>query len=325
MPTSEVLPRMTPYGARYHEPTTLGAKARAKALGTIRSGGERTAGLRSDPDYLIIGSKRGGTTSLARWLLEHPDVLPLFPARETRKGTYFFDVNYDRGAAWYRSHFPTRMAKARREAKTGRHTIVGEATPYYLHHPHAPIRARRHAPHTKVIAILRDPVDRAHSHWMERVRNGVETLEFAEAIEAEAMRLAGEEARMLADPSYVSFAHQHFSYIDQGRYSRGLRRWYNAFPTDQILVVRSEDLYDRPAATYGQVTNFLGLAPHTLVEFSAWNMKPKPMIDPAVRTRLVTALASDVAAVESMLGRSMSWAPSVAADDAAVDQTVRDA
>lgn len=300
-------PVMTPYGARYVAPRGLKQKATAVTRDGLRRYGQATAALRMLPDYLVIGTKRGGTTSMARWLLEHPDVRPLFPARETRKGTYYFDVNYERGENWYRSHFPTRLAHGVRTKAAGRPLLIGEATPYYLHHPHAPVRARRTVPNAKVIALLRDPVARAHSHWVERTRNGVETLPFDQAIEAEATRLNGEEAKMLNDPSYVSFSHQHFSYVDQGRYARGLRRWAELFPQQQLLVIRSEDLYVDPTATYGQVLDFLGLPLHQLAEFEAWNRKPKDAVDPQLSDHLRQLLAPDIAEVEKIVGRALDW------------------
>ncbi len=300
-------PRMTPYGAPYREPVGMKRVAMAKARESLRSFGQATAGFRADPNYLVIGTKRGGTTSMARWLLDHPDVMPLFPTRETRKGTYFFDVNYERGEKWYRSHFPTRSAIDRRSAKVGRQQLVGEATPYYLYHPHAPARARALVPDVKVIALLRDPVQRAHSHWMERSRNDVETLSFAEAIAAEAERTDGEEQLMIDDSSYVSFGHQHFSYVDQGRYARGLTRWYEAFPASQILTLRSEDLYQEPAETYERVLRFLDLPDHEPAAFTAWNNKPKAEFDPGLEAEIRAMLAPDVAELEGLLGRSMGW------------------
>lgn len=300
-------PQMTPYGAKYVKPQGAASTVSSYAREAIRLYGQATASLRVKPDYLVIGTKRGGTTSMARWLLDHPDVLSLFPARETRKGTYYFDVNYGRGERWYRSHFPTRSALQRTATKTGRHTIVGEATPYYLHHPHAAIRARRFAPETKVIVLLRDPVDRAYGHWMERTRNGVETLSFGDAIAAEEERLAGEEERMLEDPAYASFAHQHFSYVDQGRYQRGLARWVKAFGPNQLMIIRSEDMYADPSKIYGQVLNFLGLAPHEPEAFSAWNLKPKDKLDPAIEASLRATFSRDIVELETLIGRAMEW------------------
>lgn len=300
-------PEMTPYGAKYVAPDGLGASARAAILRGARRFGRLTSHQRIKPEYLIIGTKRGGTTSLARWLLEHPDVGSLWPSRETRKGTYYFDVNYGKGQDWYLSHFPTRIAHSIHERRTGHHITVGEATPYYLHHPHAPMRARRLLPDVKVIALIRNPMERAYSHWVERTRNGVETLSFPDAIRAEAARLAGEEQKMLDDPSYVSFAHQHFSYVDQGRYARGLRRWLKAYPSDQVLIIRSEDLYADPAVAYQQVLDFLDLRDHTPESFAAWNMKPKEPIDEAIMVELQELLKDDIIELETLLDRKLNW------------------
>ncbi len=305
--TVSPLPAMTPYGARHVPPTGVKRRAQAGARHALRTFGQLTAPLRALPDYLIIGTKRGGTTSLARWLLEHPDVRPLFPARETRKGTYYFDVNHARGDGWYRSHFPTRAAHDRRQRRAGHRLLLGEATPYYLHHPHAPARAAQLVPGAKVIALVRHPVDRAQGHWAERVRQGVETLGFAEAIEAEPVRLAGEEERMLADPRYVSFAHQHWSYVDQGRYARGLERWLGAYPQHQLLVLRSEDLYADPAATYDEVLDFLGLAGHRPASLRGHNRTTNDEIELGLRAHLQELLAPDIEQTETLLGRDLGW------------------
>jgi hypothetical protein len=274
---------------------------KGRMLGGARAFGSVTRSLRAKPDYLIIGTKRGGSTSLARWILAHPKVASLYPARETRKGTYYFDVNYHRGCAWYASHFPTTASLRARSS------IVGEAVPYYLYHPLAPIRARAYAPRAKVIALLRNPVERAFGHWGERTRNGVEWLPFADALDAEDERIAGEEDRIIADPGYVSFAHQHYSYVDQGRYERGLARWMEHWPAHQLLFLRSEDLYRDPATIYRQVTNFLEIEPFALDEFEAWNKQVGSTPPTNQRPRLVEALTPSIEATEQLLGRSMGW------------------
>ncbi|MGI9616757.1 MAG: sulfotransferase domain-containing protein, partial [Acidimicrobiales bacterium] len=301
------LPKMGPYGAPERTARGVPAKARRLALRGIRHYGKVTARWRVRPDYLIIGTKRGGSTSLAKWVLEHPDVRPLFPARETRKGTYFYDVNFDNGLAWYRSHFPTGLAMDLAARKRGTRPLVGEATPYYLHHPHAPARARQDAPDAKVIALLRDPADRAYGHWGERTRNGVEWLSFEEALDAEPERLDGAEEQMIADPAVQSFAHQHFSYVDQGRYARGLERWLTAFPAEQVLTLRSEDLYADPAAVYDEVLDFLDLGQYAPSELTGWNRTSNDALTTSQRDRLHSMLDPAIAATEAVLGRRMNW------------------
>ncbi len=301
------LPAISPYGGPVRERDGLADQLKGASLAALRRYGALTAHLRMTPDYLIIGTKRGGSTSLARWVLQHPDVGSLFPARETRKGTYYFDVNYNRGSSWYRSHFPTRVAVALQSRRSGSKQVIGEAVPYYLHHPHAPSRARSYAPDAKIIALLRDPVQRAFGHWGERTRNGVEWLPFDQALAAESERLDGEEERMIADPDYTSFAHQHFGYVDQGRYERGLGRWIEQWPASQLLILRSEDMYQNPADVYGQVLDFLGLKPFEPAEFGAWNMKATSSLPPEQESSLRQLLQPSIDATEKLLNREMGW------------------
>src|SRR5919106_3526289 len=112
--------------------SVLPSGVRTTAKKALRAYGMMTGLWRSLPDFLIIGAKRGGTTSLYNYLLEHPRVTPLFPSIENIKGIHFCDRNFDRGVTWYRSHFPSVAYKASMERMKRRRTIAGEASPYYL-------------------------------------------------------------------------------------------------------------------------------------------------------------------------------------------------
>jgi hypothetical protein len=207
---------------------------------------ERVAGRL--PDFLIIGAQKCGTSSLYRLLCQHPYVEPA-----ARKEVHFFDTQFDRGMSWYRSHFPS---PAMRE---GRKVLTGESSPYYLYHPHAAVRAGEVVPQAKLIALLRNPVDRAYSHYHKRVKGKPEALRFEDAIEAEAQRLRGEREQMLADESYESLTYQTFSYLSRGIYVDQLMEWRRYFGQGQILVLKSEDFFAEPRETFGAVLEFLGL------------------------------------------------------------------
>jgi hypothetical protein len=280
---------------------------REQAKHALHGYAHATTPWRVHPDFLVIGAKRGGTTSLWGYLTEHPDVLPMFPRAEKHKGLYYFDEGFTRGDAWYRSHFPLRSRMTRAARRAGGRAVVGEATPYYLYHPLAPRRAHRAVPDAAILVVLRDPVERAYSHYKERIRNQTEPLSFADALVAEPTRLAGEAARIVAEPGYVSFAHRHQSYVDQGRYAPMLRRWFDAFGRDRVLVEISEEMYLDPQATYDRVTDHLGLARHRLADTSARNAEPARGLDPEVRDRLADVLAPDVRATEELLGRDLPW------------------
>lgn len=244
-----------------------------KAL--IRRYGMATSGLRAFPDFLVIGAKRGGTTSIYNYLLAHPSVVPPFPRRQRIKGVHFFDVNFRRGVAWYRSHFPT--------SGSMRGRIVGEASPYYLGHPRAAARARMVVPEARIILLLRDPVQRAYSHYRERVRNGWEDLSFEDAIAREHARLEGEEELMLADERYVSPAHEHYGYLAQGRYPELLERWFSLFPRERIFIGLSEDLYRDPAGLYADLLRFLGLPAFEPDEYRPFNLHPSTPMPQSMR------------------------------------------
>jgi hypothetical protein len=269
----------------------LPSTVRVSARHALRAYGMMTGRFRTLPDFLIIGAKRGGTTSLYNYLLEHPLVTPLFPSVAKIKGIHFFDRNFHRGLGWYRSHFPTVAYKASVERTKGRRTVAGEASPYYLFHPLAPVRAHGVVPHAKLIVLLRNPVDRAYSHYLERTRNGTEPLSFEEAIAREPERLNGELERLLEEHSYYSFAHEHFSYVSQGLYLDQLQLWWSVYPRDQVCLIRSEDFFDHPNGVYRRVLEFLELPPWELREYRRYNFHPSRDMSPSVRRDLAALFA----------------------------------
>jgi len=264
--------------------------------------GAATAGLRLRPDFIVIGAQRCGTTSLFRALMAHPQVTrPAF-----HKGINYFDLNYHRGFRWYQGHFPLARIAERKAACFGG-PVAFEASGYYLYHPFALERLARDLPHVKLVVMLRDPVERAFSHYKERRSNGTEPLTLAEAVDAEPVRLAGEAARIVSEPGYVSFAHRHQSYVDQGRYAPMLERWFAAFGRDRVQVEVSEEMYASPQPVVDRVTARLGLPARALEHPEPYNAEPDEGFDPEVRARLRELLAPDVAAVEQLLGRSLPW------------------
>src|SRR5437588_302768 len=116
--------------------------------------------IRLLPDFLIIGTQRGGTTSLERYLDAHPCV-----GAAANKDLHFFDRRFHKGLAWYRGHFPTRIEKYYAERLRGQAFVTGEASPSYLFHPYAPKRVAKAMPDVKLIVLLRNPVDRAFSQY----------------------------------------------------------------------------------------------------------------------------------------------------------------
>ena len=212
-----------------------------------------TASMRLLPEFIIIGAQKGGTSSLYNYLIQHPWI-----ASSARKEVHFFDSNFDRGCRWYQAQFP--FAWHRSYARLRRQQLItGEASPYYIFHPFAARRIFEMLPRVKLVAVLRNPVDRAYSHYHHNVRRRRETLSFEEAIRAETERLAGERAKMLKDSHFLSYNYSKYSYLARGVYIDQLQEWFRLFPTEQMLILKSEDLFADPATAYSQVLDFLNL------------------------------------------------------------------
>jgi Sulfotransferase domain len=280
---------------------------RENAKRVLRAYGEATAGLRRGPDFVIVGAKRGGSTSLYNYVLDHPAVVPLFPGRQHIKGPHYYDTRYANGLTWYRSHFPLEAA-GRHLARPAQHPVLcGESSPYYLFHPLAAERLARDFPQVRVIAVLRDPVERAYSHFKERTHHGGETLSFEEALAAEPDRLRGEEERIIAEPGYVSAEHENHSYLAQGRYLDMLPRWFKFFPREQVHIAVSEEFYADPDRQVSEVWKFLGLPPHQLRNRKRYNYLPAPGVAPETRRQLNESLAGHHRDLAELLGRPLPW------------------
>lgn len=261
-----------------------------------------TSPLRMLPDFVIIGAMKCGTTSLYRHLEQHPQIAP---AR--RKEVHYFDWYYDKGESWYRGQFPM-VSRLSTSGGSAQRVVTGEASPYYLFHPHAPGRLKQLLPEARLIVLLRNPVDRAWSHYHHvRKRNG-ESLSFEEALEAEPGRLEGELQRLRTDPSYRSYEYQKHSYQARGVYADGLQSWMELFDRSRFLILRSEDFFADPPAAYRQTLDFLALAPHDLgryENFLAGSYTSR--MEPATRERLVEYFRPHNRRLEELLGREMDW------------------
>jgi len=231
----------------------------------IEAGLYATSALRTYPDFAIIGAQKAGTSSLYEHLATHPAVMA-----SLYKEVQYFTMHSQRSTRWYRMHFPTELARRRLADQVGQDVIVGEASPYYLFHPAVPERMHALVPDIKLVALLRDPVDRAISHYHHSVRWKQETLSLEEALDAEEERLRGEGARLLRRGE-TSVSHRHHSYKARGVYIEQLRAWERFFSREQLLVLRSEDLFAAPESVLPRIREFLGLKGREEASFAQAN------------------------------------------------------
>jgi hypothetical protein len=281
---------------------TIPAPARIVARNAVWTYGRATAAARPLPGFLIIGAQKAGTTALYSYLREHPAI-----AGPPWKEVSFFDRHFWRGEAWYRGHFPNKLLVRSARRRNRAEPIVGEASPSYLFHPLAPERAARLLPNLRVIALVRNPVDRALSHYHHEVALGREPLPFEQALEQEEQRMDGELER-IRDPRYFSHAWWNFTYMSRGRYFEQLERWLEFVPRERLLILPSDDLLEEPSRSYAQVLEFLGAPHHELESYPRIFVREYTEMDPRTRAALRDYYAEPNRRLYELLGRDLGWA-----------------
>ncbi len=177
------------------------------------------------PNFLVIGAQRAGTTLLHQLLATHPDVY--VPSQ--RKELHYFDRYFERGDHWYAGYFPIERANRR-------YVAIGEVTPDYLAHPQAPDRIHVTLQDCRLIAILRDPIDRAFSWYQYSRRNGDERRPFEHFIDEDQTA------------------------VEYGLYHKHLSRYWQLAPQHPFQVLIYEDLVADPLQAAQALASFLGLS-----------------------------------------------------------------
>jgi hypothetical protein len=240
---------------------------------------------------LVVGAQRCGTTFLARSLGDHPDVAMAAPTPPEPK--VFCDAALTaRGSEWYHR---TWFAHARDE------DLLGDKSTSYLEDPHAPARAAEMLGEVEVVALLRDPVRRAVSHWRFSTGNGLETRDLEEAL------LADLHDDQPWDPRRSSVSP--FAYVRRGRYAEQLAPWMSAFPTTTHVLFLEELLGD--PGVLPSLVGALGLDPARTPAppAVAVNASPGdvPTLDPRVKETLEGYFQESDARLADQLGRSLPW------------------
>lgn len=281
------------------ETSELKAAGRRRARSALTAMGRLTAQRRMRPGFLIAGAQRCGTTSLFRMLSEHPDVRPPM----ITKGIHYFDTadRYAKGPSFYGGHFPLHRADAQNL------TITGEASPYYLFHPLAAGRIAAELPGVKIIVLLRDPVERAFSAYKQETGRGFETLSFERALVMESRRLEGEAEKIVADPTYQSFSHQHHAYVGRGQYADQLERMFAAVGRANVAVFEADQILSPELAHWPSLIEFLGLAewaPATSIEANSRPSRPMPQL---AKDLLLRQFDDSNERLPELLGFTPSW------------------
>lgn len=269
------------------------------AIKLIRMSRQATWRNRPLPDFIIIGAQKGGTSSLYAYLAQHPQLLP-----SLKKEVHFFDGglnyetdNYQKGEAWYRAHFPRKAA--------GAHLKSFEASPLYIFNPLVPRRMFDLIPEVKLIVLLRNPTERAISHYFHEKERGDESLPVLEALRAEEKRLAA----VIECEDYKSEIFRRYSYKSRGLYKEQIKRFLEYFSWQQLLVLSSEEFFSKPDTTLSRVFEFVGVD----TAFRVKDLKPRNVgksrskVDPEVYEYLNDYFLPHNQALYNLVGENYAW------------------
>ncbi|WP_133159033.1 sulfotransferase family protein [Arthrobacter glacialis] len=278
---------------------TIRQTARGGARSVVTAVGQLSAPMRMKPTFIIAGAQRCATTSIFRMLAQHPQVQP--PA--LNKGIHYFDTaeRFRRGPNYYLGHFPLNTAYRRPPR------ITGEGSPYYLFHPLAISRIAAQLPEVKLLVLLRDPVERAFSAYKQETMRGFEDLTFEDALKAEGGRLRHEEERIVTDPGYQSFSHQHHAYVARGRYAVQLERAFSIMGRERVMVIDADDFLVPGLPHWPALTDYLGISPWRPADVIRANARPSDAMPASLKDRLREQFQDDDVQLTKLLGHVPSW------------------
>lgn len=255
--------------------------------------------IRPLPDLIIIGAQKSGTTSLHAALSQHPQFLKPY-----EKEVHFFDGgldpasdNYKKGQAWYRAHFPFR--------RNGSASKVFEASPLYIFNPLVADRMFDLLPQVKIVAILRNPTERAISHYFHEKQRGYESLPIMEALLEEERRMGA----AIQSKDYKNSSFIHHSYKSRGLYKEQLERFFKHFPQQQFLLLTSEDFFRDQNNILRQVTDFAGAnSSFQVIDARPRNVaKNKEQVSAEVYDYLNKYFKPHNEALYELLGKEYNW------------------
>ena len=252
-----------------------------------------SAPIRVLPNVIVIGVVRSGTTSLYHYLAQHPSI-----SKSAYDELGYFDSNYELGLNWYKSLFPTIFEKKKLEQKN-RKFITYDVTPFYIYNEKVPIRIKKIIPNSKLILILRNPVDRAYSNYF--ITNQKKKFEDVIIEEKEILKTIKEKN----GEEYYKFVHT--SLLARGFYAEQLKRWYKIFPENQIFIVKSEDFAVKTNKIMNKIFNFLELEDFDIIDDTKKNkIRYEPMKE-ETRKNLIEYFRPYNEKLYSIINRNLNW------------------
>lgn len=240
-----------------------------------------TSPLRRLPDFIIIGAQKSGTSSLYYYLSQHPS-LTLSVTKEVHYYNYY--RRQGKNLSWYKSFFPLKIKSVNKK--------TGEASPYYLFDEGAAEQIKRDIPNVKLIALLRNPIDRAYSAYNMNVTRGNRQIPrtFEQAIANQNLSMEASEV-----------------YLLRGNYAEHIKKWLKHFRREQFLFIKSEEFFNDPRSTLQKVYNFLEIDENYPDNLSAQEIGAYSELSTQTRARLENYYARPNRELAELLGDEFQW------------------
>ena len=257
-----------------------------------------TSPLRVLPDFFVIGPGRTGTTSLFHYLDQHPSL-----SKSAYDELGFFDVNFHLGFHWYRSLFPSILTKFRIKLKTN-FFMTYDVTPSYVRRPWIARRIKKLFPNSKLIIILRNPIDKTYSHYYLSTTSG-ETRNFEEVIKKDMDDISKWNVNSKDDNYFATKVEK--SILARGFYVEQLLSWFELFPKNQILIISSDELALNTKNTMNEIFKFLNLPEYEIPNTDKVNVSKYSKMNPDTRKLLMNFFKPYNEQLFKFLDRKFDW------------------
>ena len=237
------------------------------------------------PKFIIVGASKSGTTSLFFKLSQHPQILP-----PHKKEINFFNHNFASGVPWYLAQFPA--------IADGKQFITGEASPLYIYNQQARTRIKQLFPNTKIIVMVRNPVDRTISEYYHAVNHAIEKRTLTEIIARETELLATKPRSELL---------QHFGYLLNSIYLDNIVKWQTDFSPENTLIIESEAFFQQTNEIMQQIWQFIELPEIASSEHIRYNVGSYPPVSSKTKQQLQEFFAPYNRELAAYLNRKFSW------------------
>jgi len=258
-----------------------------------------TGSIRVLPDFLVIGAKRCGTTSLFYHLPEHPCI-----SKSPHDNMGFFNDNFHLGVNWYKSFFPTIFTRNKIKSEFG-NFLAFDVTTTYMEEESTANNVYQIKPNMKIIVILRNPVDRAYSQYHLNLREKAEKRSFEDAMEENMNELNKESyERYEIKPK---FSVEENNYLKKGLYAQQLRHWLNIFPMESMLILSTEEFESNQQVIYNKIFEFLNISQFEVKNTEKMEKGSYPQMKSETRSLLLDYFRSYNKELFRLIDKKFDW------------------